>query len=446
MNDVCAMIAGRIIFSGSKLSLCNQHRTSTLWEQSGVEGRPDVRKHCYEALDSLLGRQKAIQKRLANKHLSKGQLVLYDITSSYLEGEYEKSELVEYGYNRDGKKKHEQIVIGLICNEEGCPVGVEVFKGNTKDETTVKRKVEELKKDYGIKEAILVGDRGIVTQAITEELAEKGIKTVGALTKSEIQRLIAKGVVKGSEFDAKKIQEVEDPETPERRYCLCKNAESARRDEKTREKLITLTIKELEGIANYKKKATVEELGARVGKVLQKYKVGKYINWEVEEDKEEKRSSKHELKWSKKEEEIAKTKMLDGCYVITTKVDKAVMSKGKVVSSYKKLGQVEIAFRNLKTVQLEMRPFYHNLDQRIKAHVFLCMLAYYVQWHMQKRLGPLFKGNKKGWEREWTFKQVMETLKTITRNRIEANGIFFYRNTVPNKEQKYILDLMGVKV
>ena len=122
------------------------------------------------------------------------------------------------------------------------------------------------------------------------------------------------------------------------------------------------------------------------------------------------------------------------------------MSKGKVVSSYKKLEQVEEAFRNLKTVQIEMRPFYHNLDQRIKAHVFLCMLAYYVQWHMQKRLGPLFKKDKRGWERRWSFKQVIETLKMITRNRVDANGAFFYRNTVPNEEQKYILDLMGVEM
>ena len=133
-------------------------------------------------------------------------------------------------------------------------------------------------------------------------------------------------------------------------------------------------------------------------------------------------------------------------YVITTKVDEKTMDKEEVVTSYKKLEQVEKAFRNLKTVQLEMRPVYHNLDHRIKAHVFLCMLAYYVQWHMQKRLGPLFKKDKKGWERRWMFVQVIETLKTITRNRIETNGMFFYRNTVPDEEQKYILDLMGVEM
>ena len=411
-----------------------------------MKGRPDVRKHCYESLDRLLERQKGIQKKLAKKHLKNGNLVLYDITSSYLEGQYKKSELVKYGYNRDGKKKHEQIVIGLMCNGEGCPVGVEVFKGNTKDQTTVAGKVDELKKMYGIREAIFVGDRGMVTETIAEELESKGINTIGALTRAEIQALIEKEVIKPSEFNEKKIQEVIDSENRTRRYCLCKNAESANRDEKTREKLIELTIAGLEEIRDYKKKTTVEVLGARVGRVLQKYKMGKYISWEVEGDKEEEKSTKHKLMWSKKEEAIAKAKELDGCYVITSKVNKKAMKKEEVVSSYKKLEQVEKAFRNLKTVQLEMRPVYHNLDNRIKAHVFLCMLAYYVQWHMQKRLEPLFEKNKKGWERRWTFTQVIETLKVITRNRIEVNGISFYRNAVPNEEQKYILDLMGVNV
>ncbi len=446
VSNISAMIIGRIIFAGSKLALCNQYNNSSLWEQCGVEGRPDVRKHCYEALDRLLARQKGIQKKLAKKHLKNGNLVLYDVTSSYLEGQYTNSELVKYGYNRDGKKKHEQIVIGLICNGEGCPVGVEVFKGNTKDQTTVSNKIGELKETYEIKQAIFVGDRGMVTEAIAEELEEKGVKTIGALTRAGIHKLIEKGIIKPSEFNEKKITEVVNAENPSRRYCLCKNPESAKRDAKTREKLIELTTEELEEIANYKQKTTVEVLGARVGKVLQKYKMGKYISWKVTGDNKEKESTKHKLLWSKKEGAIAKAKDLDGCYVITTKVDEKTMDKEEVVTSYKKLEQVEKAFRNLKTVQLEMRPVYHNLDHRIKAHVFLCMLAYYVQWHMQKRLGPLFKKDKKGWERRWTFVQVIETLKTITRNRIETNGMSFYRNTVPDEEQKYILDLMGVEV
>jgi transposase len=450
VNDVCAMIAGRLIFAGSKLSLCNQYNNSTLWEQCGVEGRPDVREHCYETLDKLLERQKAIQKKLAKKHLKNGHLVLYDITSSYLEGEYKDSELVKYGYNRDGKKKHEQIVIGLICNGEGCPIGIEVFRGNTKDQTTVSGKIAEIEKTYKIEQAIFVGDRGMVTEAIADELKEKGVDTIGALTRAEIQALIEEGVIKPDKFKIKSIEEVTDPETPAKRYCLCKNPVSAKRDAETREKLIELTIGELEAIANYKKKTTVEVLGARVGKVLQKYKMGKYIEWEVESDKaiksnsKDKESRKHKFIWSKKEEAIAKAKDLDGCYVITTRVTKDKMDKEEVVTSYKRLEQVEMAFRNLKTVQLEMRPVYHKLDHRIRAHVFLCMLAYYVQWHMQKCLEPLFKRNKKGWERQWTFAQVIETLKSITRNRVEADGVFFYRDTVPNEKQKYILDLMGV--
>ena len=211
VDNISAMIVGRILFAGSKLSLCNQYNNSTVWEQCGVEGRPDVRKHCYKSLDRLLERQKGIQKKLAKKHLKNGHLVLYDITNSYLEGQYKNSELVKYGYNRDGKKKHEQIVIGLICNGEGCPVGVEVFKGNTKDQTTVSSKVEELKKTYEIEQAIFVGNRGMVTETIAEELEEKGVKTIGGLTRAEIQTLIEKEVIKVSEFDEKKIQEVVDP-------------------------------------------------------------------------------------------------------------------------------------------------------------------------------------------------------------------------------------------
>ncbi len=284
----------------------------------------------------------------------------------------------------------------------------------------------------------------MVTAAIADELEQKGVSTIGALTRTEMHVLIDKKVIQPSGFDVEKINEVADTEIPSKRYCLCKNPVSAEADGKTREKLIELTVVGLESIANYKKSTSVEILGARVGKVLEKYKTGKYIDWKVQCDSQNKKSSQHKLVWSKKEELLAKAKELDGCYVITTKVTKDKMDTKGVVTNYKRLEQVEMAFRNLKTVQLEMRPVYHKLDDRIKAHVFLCMLAYYIQWHMQKRLEPLFKKNKKGWERRWTFVQVLETLKLITRNKIEVNGASFYRNTVPSKEQKSILALMGI--
>ncbi len=445
-QNIYVMIAGRIIFAGSKLSLCNQYNNTALWELCGIESRPDVRKHCYDALDKLLKRQTAIQKKLANKHLKDGNLVLYDVTSSYLEGEYESSELVKFGYNRDGKKGHEQIVIGLICNSDGCPIAVEVFAGNTKDETTLIGKINELQKLYQIKKTVFVGDRGMVTESTAYELKQKGIESIGALNRPKIVELIKQRIIEASYFNPTEIKEVSDPKVPERRYCLCKNPKSAKSDKITRNRLIELVVENLEKIANYKQRTTVEILGSRIGKLLQKYKIGKYINWEIQGDKEQKKSLNHKVVWNINEELIAENQKLDGCYVIVTGVSKDSMNKEQVVSNYKKLTEVEMAFRNLKTVQLEMRPIYHKLDHRIKAHIFLCMLAYYVQWNMQQRLTTLFEENKKGWERMWTFTQVIETLKSITQNTIKINGITLCRNTCPNQEQFKILKLLGVNM
>ena len=239
-QNIYAMIAGRIIFAGSKLSLCNQFNNTALWELCGVENRPDVRKHCYEALDRLLERQSAIQKKLAKKHLDDGNLILYDITSSYLEGEYEKSELVKFGYNRDGKKGHEQIVIGLICNSNGCPIAVEVFAGNTKDQSTLTEKINELQKSYQISKAIFVGDRGMVTESTSQELKERGIESIGALNRAKIVELIKQGTIKESDFNPNEIKEIADSNG--KRYCLCKNPKSAESDTITRNRLIELTI------------------------------------------------------------------------------------------------------------------------------------------------------------------------------------------------------------
>lgn len=276
---VCAMIVGRIVYQGSKLSLCNQWEDSRLWELCGVQGRPDVETHCYEPLDRLLERQPAIQDKLARKHLSNGCLVLYDITSTYFEGAYQDSEIVLFGYNRDGKKGHEQIVIGLLCNREGCPVGCEVFPGNTKDATTVLGKIIELRERYGLEKLVFVGDRGMVTQSNLKELSDlEGLNTIGALTHREIVRLLERRVIQTELFDQRKVVEVHDPDSDER-YCLCRNPNTAQREGKTRRRLLDLTSKGLDGIGVYKKSTTVETLGARVGKLLAKYKMGKFVDW-----------------------------------------------------------------------------------------------------------------------------------------------------------------------
>jgi len=441
---VCAMIVGRIVYQGSKLSLCNQWEDSRLWELCGVQGRPDVETHCYEPLDRLLERQPAIQDKLAGKHLSDGCLVLYDITSTYFEGAYQDSEIVLFGYNRDGKKGHEQIVIGLLCNREGCPVGCEVFPGNTKDATTVLGKIIELRERYGLEKLVFVGDRGMVTQSNLKELSDvEGLNTIGALTHREIVRLLERRVIQTELFDQRKVVEVHDPDSDER-YCLCRNPNTAQREGKTRRRLLDLTSKGLDGIRVYKKSTTVETLGARVGKLLAKYKMGKFVDWRIDPDSKKSTSREHRLIWNFKEKKIATEALLDGCYIIRTDLPEGSMDSDQVVNAYKDLGHVERAFRNLKTVQLEIRPVHHKKDDRIRAHVFLCMLAYYVQWHMNQRLKPLFAENGRGKDRRWTFSAVIERLRSICSNTLKVGGVEFERTTEPDEDQNRILQLLGV--
>ena len=408
VKDCLAMIVGRLVYSGSKLSLSNRHKDTALWELCGIETEEvDVEKHCYVGMDRLLERQKMIQKKLAEKHFDGNALVLYDITSSYFEGEYEESHIVKFGYNRDRKRGREQMVIGLICTSKGCPIGIEVFPGNTKDETTVVDKITEIQKLYKISEVIFVGDRGMVTRANLEKIKNvSGLNTISALTHPQIKELLSRNVIQLDLFDEKNIVEIIDPDNPKQRYCLCQNTESAKRVTKTRNALLKKTTEGLEKIATSKRKSTVEKISARVGKLLSKTKMGKYIKWEVIEEK---------LRWSLNEDLIDTEQLLDGCYIISSDVPIEKMKSYDIVASYKKLTLVEKAFRNLKTVQLEVRPVYHKTDDRIRCHVFICMLAYYLQWHMIQRLQSLFSKNGEYKKRFWTFENVIERLKSIRR-------------------------------
>ncbi|WPL17512.1 Transposase [Thiorhodovibrio winogradskyi] len=445
VNSALAMIVGRLVYAGSKLALCNHHPNTCLWEMCGIDEAPDVEANCYEPMDRLLQRQKAIQKALAGRHLRNGQVILYDITSVYFEGDYKDSDLVTFGYNRDGKKSREQIVVGLICNDQGCPVGVEVYAGNTKDETTVVDKVHEIKQCYGIAKVIFVGDRGMVTRSTIDKLKdEKDLQTIGALTHGEMMTLLKNKVITLDLFDERSIHEVSDPDEPTRRYCLCRNPQTAVRESQTRQRLLDLTTKTLTEIAAYKRATTVEKLGARVGKVLAKYKLGKFIQWAIEADPQQEKSCQHRLTWSIKTEKVEHEKRFDGCYVITSDVDKEQMKTLDVVRAYKSLTFVERAFRNLKTVQLEIRPVYHKTDDRIRSHVFLCMLAYYLQWHMEQRLAPLFANDGEGKDRRWTFRGVIDCLAQITRNRVTVNGTEFDQKSIPTPEQEQILELLQV--
>jgi transposase len=438
VRDCLAMIVGRIVYAGSKLALSNQWKNTALWELCGVEGPVDVEDHCYRPLDRLLARQRTIQRALAKKHLHNGHLVLYDITSSYLEGAYELSQIVLFGYNRDGKRHHEQITVGLLCDEHGCPVGVEVFAGNTQDAQTVVNKVQELRQAYGLKQVTFVGDRGMITQANAEKLDEvKGLHTITALTHPQIVELLERKVIQTELFDEHKIVEVTDPQEPTRRYCLCRNPETAARETRTRQRLLELSRAALAKVAGRKRKTQAEKLGAQVGKLLARYKMGKFVEWQVQAGR---------LVYEFKEAAITQEALLDGCYIVRATVAKPQMNPEEVVEAYKSLAVVEQAFRTLKTVALELRPIYHHKDERIRSHVFLCVLAYYVQWHAQQRLEPLFAEDGQGKDREWTMENVVQRLAAIRRERVQMAGVEFNKVTEPDEEQRRILDLLEVKM
>jgi len=453
VQDCLAMIVGRLVYQGSKLALSQCTAYSALWSLCGSEGPIDVNQHCYEPMDRLLERQQAIQKHLAAKHLTNGTLVLYDITSSYFEGEYAQSDLVGFGYNRDHKSGHEQIVIGLITTAEGCPVCVEVFPGNTQDASTVIEKVRELRSRHGVENLVFVGDRGMITASNETKLnalpASDGIKIISALTHREIVQMLERTGSQPELFDQSQIVEITEPDDPSRRYCLCRNPHTAARVSSTRNELLERTRQALERIAatalkSHKTKhpASDELIGARVGTALTKTKMGKYVIWQMQ--------AGGILDWRLDDEKIAADQLLDGCYVIKTNVSAEVMNKDQTVARYKILSQVEQAFRNLKTVSLEMRPMYHKTDDRIRSHVFLCMLAYYLQWHLTRRLAPvlgeqrdeLAAGSMQPRHRRWTLHNVIEILKAQRRETVSLCGATFDQINDPTVDQARLLKLL----
>jgi transposase len=441
VQDVLAMIIGKLIYAGSKLSLTRIASDSCLWDVCGInDATIDVNTHCYQSMDKLFKRQDAIQRKLAAKHLNDNSIVLYDITSSYLEGEYEESEIVTYGYNRDKKKGHEQIVIGLICSKEGCPIAVEVFSGNTKDESTVEDKIAQIKTTYGIKNAIFVGDRGMITKSQFERIQENDtnyIKTISALTHAQLAYLCEQDYVQLSMFDEHKIIQVIDPESPRIRYGLSKNPIRGKKDKDTREILIAKTEEALRKITELKRPSDDATTGIRVGKIINKYNVGKLLLVEINDGI---------VTWERNEKKIKEAEMLDGLYVIYTDVEEEEMSITEVVQTYRKLIGVEQAFRNLKTVQLDMRPIYHKTDDRIKCHVFLCMLAYYLMWNAKQRLTPLFETDKEGQNKKYSFEHIIERLKSIRKETVEVEKIATTMITECDEEQQTILTYLNVKM
>jgi transposase len=440
-DDLMAMIAGRIVFQGSKLHLSNLFMDSAMWELCGHPYgiKINVNKHCYLPLDKLLERQESIQKELAKRHLEDGCLILYDMTNTWLEGEYTDSEIVDHGLGKGRKKGYKQIAIGLIADKRGCPVAIEVFNGHTSDQTTVKDQAELLANTYGVKEIIFAGDRGMLTPKRIEEVTEYGFKTLTALTHPQIFQLLEREVIQPELFDERRIEEVKDPDNPRIRYMLCKNPHTMLRERETRDSLVEKVSSEFEKIAKIKKKRSKEKVCARIGALLGRYRIGKFYKWSV--------SDTGAVEWSLDSELIERERLFDGCYIIRTEIGADKMSAAEAVAGYKSLAGVEKAFRNLKTVSLEIRPIYHKKDDRIRAHVFICMLAYYIQWHATECLEPLFESNSTNADSRWSFQIVIERLKSIRKENLNIKGIQVgSKITTPDEEQQKILDLLGVKI
>ena len=426
VNDVLAMIIGRIIYQGSKLSLSRVTKFSHLWSVCGVlENDIDVVTHCYDSMDELLSRQKLIQKKLARKHLKDGSIILYDITSTYFEGEYLECDNVKFGYNRDKKKGKKQIVIALICTKDGCPVAVEVFPGNTADKSTVVGKIDELKKIYGISDFIFVGDRGMLT--ISNIDARPDTLSVTALTLTAIKKLCTHESIQFSLFDKDTGTEVVLPEEPKIRYILRENPILKLEKRTTRNQLIEKTEELLTQIQVPKKKTDDKTLTKRAVKIFQKYKTEKYFNWDIVDTK---------IRFSRNHATIAECEQYDGLYVIRSNVSKELMNTLEVVEAYKSLINIEMAFRNMKTVQLEIRPVYHRTEDRILVHVFVCMLAYYLLWHMNKAMKSLYENKSHG----LTQALVLEILKAQQKHDLIIDGVSIKGQTVsePNELQAEI--------
>lgn len=474
-----ALIVSQLIAPASKLSTWSalqvETAKSTLREelQLGVVRRDEL----YHAMDWLLRRQKRIENKLAKRHLQGGSLVLFDVSSSYYTGS--KSTLIRHGYSRDHRGDCPQIVYGLLCDFEGRPLAVEVFSGNTADPTTFSAIVQTVRKRFGIERVIFVGDRGMITSArIREDLrGVEGLDWISALRSDGIRKLIGAGLVQRSLFDEQELAEIRSDDFPGERLVVCRNPLLADERTRKREVLLTATEAELEPI----RRATLRphnplrgkaEIGLRVGKVIGKHKMKKHFNLTIEDDR---------FTFSRDEENIKAEKLLDGLYVVRTSLAKEIMDADQVVQTYKSLAHVERAFRSMKTVDLKLRPIRHRNDDPgtlwVRSHAFLCMLAYYVEWHMRQKLKDVLfddcdrqsaeasrrssvspaarsqTARKKDATRRTeagypvqSFQDMLKDLATLTRNRIRVGefGSEYDKLTTPTAYQRHVLELLDV--
>lgn len=474
---VLAMIVSRIIDPVSKLATARGIGNATAFSSLGEE--LDIQEadedDMYAAMDWLFERQEAIENALAGRHLANGTLVLYDVTSTYFEGRC--CPLAKIGHSRDGKKDKLQIVIGLLCAADGCPVSVEVFEGNTADPKTLKNQLLKVRQRFGVDRVVLVGDRGMITDArIREDLIKsEGVDWITALRAPQIAKLVESGSLQLSLFDSRDMAEISHPDYPGERLVVCRNPYLAHQRTRKREELLKATEKQLDAIvkASFRERRRLkgaDKIGIRVGRVLGKFKVAKHFRIRIEDDG---------FFYERDEQRIAEEAALDGIYVIRTSVGAHIMNAEQTVKAYKSLSNVERAFRSIKSIDLKVRPIYHRLAHRVKTHVFLCMLAYYVEWHMRQALAPMlfddhekaaaqresivapaqrsaaalakayYKVNEDGMTVH-SFRTLLEDLSTIAKNTVEIQNApqsgRFYKLTQPTNLQQRALNLLEVKL
>ena len=384
---VLAMVAARILDPGSKLATARGLAEATARDSLAEELSlgPLDEDDLYASMDWLLERQDRIERGLAKRHLGEGTLVLYDLTSVWMEGRT--CPLAKRGHSRDGKRGKLQIEFGLLCARDGCPVSVEVFAGNTADPSTVGAQVAKLRQRFGLSRVVLVGDRGMLTEArIREEVEPAGLDWVSALRGPAIRALVESGAVQLSLFDERDLVEVTSDAYPGERLMVCRNPLLAEERARKRAALLDATEAVLApiGAATRREKRRLSgesKIGARVGKVIGRYKMAKHFEWSIDE--------KEGFTYRRNASSIAAEAALDGLYVVRTSVPEATLDAPGTVRAYKRLSTVERAFRSLKTVDLKVRPVFHRSAERVRAHVLLCMLAYYVEWHMRQRLSPM---------------------------------------------------------
>jgi transposase len=379
---VVAMIVQRLIAPCSKLATTRAWHTTTLAEELGVtEATED---DLYEAMDWLLDRQERIENKLAARHLREGGLVLYDVSSSFYEGRT--CPLAQFGHDRDRKNGLPIIVYGVMTNGEGCPVAVSVYAGNTGDPTTVADQIEKLRERFGLQRVVMVGDRGMLTQPQINKLKQRpGLGWITALTSTAIRQLVEQGALQLSLLDQKNLAEISAPDYPGERLMVCHNPVLEEQRRRKREALLGATEKSLEKISKdvarrKKKRFTAAEIGVKVGKVLGRYKMGKHFECTIGEGS---------FAWSRRTGSIQQEEELDGIYVLRTSEPAEQLSAEDTVRSYKSLAEVERAFRCLKGIDLLVRPIRHRTEDRVPAHIFLCVLAYYVEWHLRRAWAPL---------------------------------------------------------